>query len=76
MPRVINWTFSVEEYETNGVLRHRLTWTFYCDDGSEHRGTQDRDPASYADHNAWLSLQASAFTIATAQTIDIAAEVI
>ena len=76
MPRVTNWTFAVEEYETNGVVRHRLTWTFFCDDGSQHTGTQDRDPASHDDHNAWLALQAQAFTIATTDQIEIVNQVI
>ena len=67
MPIVVSWTLTIEEYITNGVVRHRLSWIFFCDDGSEHHGTQDRAPATRENHETWLALQAAAFTVATSE---------
>lgn len=65
MPRVISFTFSIDSYITQGIERHRLTWVFFLDDGTEHIGTQDRAAASEEDHRQWIQGQADSFTVAT-----------
>ena len=67
MPRVLYFTFAVDAYVTQGIERHRLTWVFFLDNGTEHIGTQDRAAASEEDHRAWIQGQADSYAVATSE---------
>jgi hypothetical protein len=67
MPIIVSFSFVVEPYLAGSLLRHRLTWVFVDGDGNQYPGTQDRPPASNAEHEAWLQGQADQFSAVTTE---------